>query len=547
MRRQFGLLFATLGLFGSFAASAQDVLDRVETSRLEERKVDQVDPQRDAKLDVETEAASADGQTGESILVGAIEIVGLSELRNSAFSDIVQEFIGRSLSPSEVSNLADRLAARARVRFPLASARIAPQDVVGGILRVEIDEGRLDGFELSGFSNRRLETILQALVTGRPTTTVELERALLLARDLDGISIRETTIRREYGRTILVVRGDYSRFRGQLTVDNDTTKPIGPFEIFGFVQANGLISHDDSLQAYLLLALPQPEELGFVRLRYARRINDTGTEVSVAGSFSQSRPGSYLSPLDITSESRLASIGFSHPLKRSVRSSLWLDGSVSFRELRQERAGAPSRLDRLSVARLRLIGSARVAGGVLQSSGTLAQGLDVLDATRAGNSMASRPDADGTFTTLVLSGQWSRPIAGPLEIALGVRTQLASDPLLVSEEIGLGGARFARGYDYSERSGDQGTMGYLELAYGLDRKIGPFNGLAPYVFVDGGEVSNLSNGGGGGSLVSAGGGVRLDVDRRTDAAVEVAAPLSGDRYETDSQDARIRVSLTRHF
>lgn len=539
-------VLAILALTHSFAATAQDALDRVEPTRLEERKVEQVD--RKVEVAPRPEAAATDpAPEGSAVFVGAIEIVGLKELRNAFFSDIVQEYIGRTLDSSQVEELTDRLAARARSRFPLASARVAPQQILGGILRVEIDEGRVDAVELSGFSNRRVETLLQTLVTGRPTTAAELERVLLLARDVDGISVQDTTIRRKDDRNVLVVSGHYSRFRGQLSVDNDTTKPIGPFEAFGFVQANGVLSNDDSLQAYVLTAMPQPEEFAFVRLRYAKRIDDAGTELSIAGSTSWSQPGSYLAPLEISGTSRWASVGFARPMRRSVHTSLWLDGSVSFRELRQEREGNPSRRDRLSVARLRLVGSARFAGGVVRSSGTIAQGLDVLDATSAGDALSSRPDADGSFTTLLLWGQWSRKIAGPLGIDIGVRSQLASGPLLVSEEIGLGGASFARGYDYSERSGDQGTMGYFQVTYDSSEKAGPFDGIEPYAFVDGGKVSNLSGGSGGGSLFSTGGGIRFDVDRKTDAAFEVAVPLSGDRYETDSKSPRIRVSLTRYF
>ena len=546
MRRLVSLPFLICGLMNSFAAIAQDALDRVEPTRLEERTADKAQAEADVTADFGT--ANADlALDGKAVFVGAIEIVGLTVLKNADFADIVQRFIGGPLDASQIAALTDALAARARTRFPLATARVAPQDVVGGILRVHVDEGRIDAVELAGFRNETLTTLLSRLVTGRPATAGELETALLLAQDVEGVSIHETTIRREGDRNTLVVKGSYARFRGQVSVDNDSIEPIGPFETFGFAQANGLLSHDDSLQAYFLAALPQPRELGFARLRYARRIDTAGTEISVAASYSRSAPGSYLAPLDILSESRWASIGFARPLVRSVAGSVWLDGSLSWRELHQERAGTLSRLDRLAVARARLLGSARVAGGVLQSSGTVSQGLDLFGATRLGDAMTSRPDADGSFTSLVLSASWTRQLTGAIGIRAAVRSQLASAPLLVAEEIGLGGAAFARGYDYSERSGDQGTMGYLELNYGRKPKSGPVQGVKPYVFLDGGRVTNLRDGSGGGSLFSAGGGVRLDVDRRTDAAIEIAAPLSGNRFESSSKRPRLRVSLTRFF
>ena len=343
------------------------------------------------------------------------------------------------------------------------------------------------------------------------------------------------------------MKGYYDRFRAQLTFDNDSTKPIGPFEALGFAQANGIFSHNDSLQAYVLAALPQPEELAFLRLQYSSRIDQSGTEVSLAGSISRSRPGSYFAPFDIVGDSRWASVGISKPIERSAAASLWIDSNISIRELEQDRAGSRSRMDRLTVARARLLGSAKLAGGIVQSSVTLSKGLDILNATKPGDPFASRPDADGRFTTAQFYGQWSRALGDHLEIKVAAFAQLANRPLLVSEEIGLGGARFVRGYDYSERTGDEGAMGYIELAYDVGRKVGPFAGIKPYAFADGGQVSDVGQNTGRDSLFSAGGGIRFDVDNRTDASFEIAAPLSGDRYETDSQAPRLRFSVTRYF
>lgn len=546
MRWVVSIVIAIIALTGSFAAAAQEVLDRVEPTRIEERKVGTVEGNAETVVEVERPRTSA-APDGTSIFVGGIEITGISSLKNSYFSDIIQSYMGRTLNSKEVEALTDKLATRARGRFPFASARVAPQELEAGILRVEIDEGRLDEIELKGFENRRIALLLNSLATGTPVTAMQLERVLLLARDVDGVRLQETTVRREGDRNILVVKGIYDRFRGQISFDNDSTKPIGPYETFGYIQANGLLSHDDSLQAYVLSALPQPEELAFVRVRYANRIDNAGTELSVAGSVSRSEPGSYLAPLDIVGQSWMASVGLARPLQRTVRSSLWIDASMSLRQLRQQRAGNLSRRDRLAVARVGLAGTARIAGGTVQSRVTVSRGLPILGASRMGDPMSSGRDADGIFTAATFSAQWSRPIAGKLGTMVAVRSQIADRPLLVSEEIGLGGARFGRGYDYSERSGDQGAMGYLEINYDLDKKVGPFAGIKPYVFVDGGKVSNLSRGSGGGTLVSTGGGMGFDVDRWTDASLEVAAPLSGNRYETGSQSPRIRFSLTRYF
>ena len=546
MPRALSVIVAIWAFTFSQNIQAQDALDRVDPARVEERKLDVLQTAPDAPPAIEAAKSAASPDDG-TVAVGAIELVGLEHIPRSQFSDIIEPYLGRTLTREELAALADHLAARAQETYPLASAAIEPQTMRAGILRVRIDEGRIDEVELEGFRNDALLASLRQLVTGNPVRANELETRLLIAGDIDGVSIEKTRIVREDGRNILKLNGRYRRFRAQVSLDNDSSKPIGPLELFGSMSANGVLSEDDSLQIFALGAVPELDELAFVRLRYSKRIGHTGTEFSLAGSFSRTMPGSYLAPLQIEGRSRWGSISVTQPLRRSRKSSVWLDGSLSYRKISQGRSQVLAREDRLTVAKLRLYGNARFAGGTLRSSAAISQGLDILDATRPGDPLSSRADADGTYTGLWLSTEWSRTIAAKLTIDVGVRSQLASQPVLISEEIGLGGAVFARGYDYSERSGDKGTMAYTELRYKIDRKIGPVRGVELYAFADGGTVRNLAGGFGGGSLFSSGAGLRADVDRRTDASLEVAVPLSGDRYDTGDQSPHIRFSVTRYF
>ncbi|WP_420605249.1 ShlB/FhaC/HecB family hemolysin secretion/activation protein [Novosphingopyxis sp.] len=525
----------------------QQTLDRVDPARAEDRSLESLPDDQDTALPVVVEQAKVIANTGPSFAVGAIDIVGLQMMSRSEFSDIVEFYIGRTLTPTDLGTLADRLAARASEQYPLASAAIEPQAVRAGVVKVRIDEGHIDGIKLDGPQNRAVLAALRPLATGRPVTTAELERRLLIAGDIDGISLGNTRIERQDGQTILAVKVEHQSFRAQVTFDNDSIKPLGPLELFGSARLNGLLSDDDSLQIFALDTVPQFDELAFVRLRYGKRISADGTEVSITGSYSHSAPGAYLEELDIDGESWLVSLGALHPLSRSRRNSLWLEASLSHREIRQERADILAREDRLTIAGLGLYGYTQVAGGRLRVNTSVAQGLDLLGATEPNDPLSSRDDADGTFTSFSFFADWNKSIIGDFGTKVAVRSQLATQPLLVSEELGIGGAGFVRGYDYSERSGDQGVAGYFELNYDWDRDLGPVNGLEFYAFADGGKAVNLNDGFGSGSLFSTGGGFRADVDRHTDAGLEVAVPLSGDRYDTDNADPRIRFTLTRYF
>ena len=186
-------------------------------------------------------------------------------------------------------------------------------------------------------------------------------------------------------------------------------------------------------------------------------------------------------------------------------------------------------------------------GGTLRVNTTLSQGVDLFEATVFDDLMASRGDADGTFTELTSWADYTAPLGDGFSVRLAAQSQIASQPLLVSEELGLGGSGFLRGYDYSERSGDQGGAGSMELRYDWRQPFGLIRKAQLYGFVDGGRVTNKAGGFGGGDLASGGGGVRADVSSTIDANFEVAVPLTGARYETGNHDPRVSLRILKVF
>ncbi|MBU1254621.1 MAG: ShlB/FhaC/HecB family hemolysin secretion/activation protein, partial [Alphaproteobacteria bacterium] len=178
---------------------------------------------------------------------------------------------------------------------------------------------------------------------------------------------------------------------------------------------------------------------------------------------------------------------------------------------------------------------------------TLSQGLDILGATQRGDPLASRPDASPDFTTLSGWVDWERGLSRSVSLALAARGQISSTSLLITEDIGLGGNRFLRGYNFGERSGDEGIMGFAELRYDWDDAFGLVRRMQFYGYADGGVVGNLDGGRGSGSLASGGGGIRTDITRDLDLDLELAIPLTGPRYDTDDKSPRLNVSVSQSF
>ncbi|WP_186729055.1 ShlB/FhaC/HecB family hemolysin secretion/activation protein [Sphingomonas panacisoli] len=487
-------------------------------------------------------------EIGGTVTVGAISLSGLTVLSADQFSDILTDFVGRSLGSNDLAALTDRIATRARDRgYVFATARIMPQRLTAGVLIVAVDEGRIDRVDVDGSDNRAVRAALAPLANGQPVTLGALERRLLIAGDIDGIRVRRAKLVRDGSVGALVVTVAQDRVSASLSLRNDGTRPIGPIELHASLMIAQLFAADDSVTFGYSTSLVQPRELQYGRVRYQKQIGTTGTALSIASTYSVIQPGSYLSSYDILGRSWSQSLGLLQPLYRRRHSSLWLTGSLEVDNLTQRRGSTEVRRDRASVARVGLYGYDDMLGGRLRVSAILSQGVDLFDATGRNDPLASRFDADGTFTAANVWIEWTRPMGSGFSIRLAGDSQIASQPLLVGEEVSLGGSTFLRGYDWSERSGDQGAMGSAELRWDIKRPFGIARRAQLYAFGDGGVARNLSNGFGGGSLASVGGGLRVDITRSFGATAEIAVPLSGVRYDTRNRQPRVNLGISTSF
>ena len=313
------------------------------------------------------------------------------------------------------------------------------------------------------------------------------------------------------------------------------------------LDANGLISPRDRVDLSYTMSPLDPGELAFFNARYSVIVNDRGTQVGVVGTYSQTEPGAYLAERQLEGQAWQGGIRLRHPLMRTQKRSLWLEASGEVQDLRQDRFGTVARHDRIALARLGFYGYAPLAGGTLQGRATVSRGLDVLDATQAGDPLASRTDASSQFTTLAWWLNWQRGLARRVSLSLAANGQFSSDPLLIGESFALGGNAFLRGYDFAQRVGDQGIAGVGELRYDWPDALGLVSNVQLYAFADGGTVSNLAGGLGGGTLASSGGGLRADLTRNLDLDFEIAVPLTEARYDTDDKTPRLNLRVVQSF
>lgn len=550
----FALLILSPAISHAQVQPVPDSLQSLDASRIEAEQINLKDAQlTGAQLTGATVELTPQNEPGSAAItrgldVGAIAILGLHTMTPADFAAVIAPCIGKRMDDNELAALTNSIAKRAHAEgFAFATARITPQQLRHGVIAVEVDEGIVDEIRLEGADHAGVRAALAPLISGKPVRIADLERRLLIAADIDGIRITGRRFAREDGRGILVVAISHDRFVARAMLANEGTRVIGREQLTLVADINGVLASDDSVSLTWSSTPAQPRELQFGRIRYEKRISKTGTEVIFAGAMALTRPGAYLSSLDIKSRSWQAGLSLLQPLARRRNRSLWLQADFNVRDLHQTLQGAISRDERVVTARALLFGYTALLGGRLRSGISLTQGLGILDASGPDNPFATRLDYDGTFTALGFSSDWAGVLAGPVSLRLAVQGQLAFQPLPVSEELGLGGSNFLRGYDWFERSGDEGLMAMAELRYGLRQPLAAVQRAEFYAYVDGGTANNRNGGFGGGSLASGGGGLRLDFSQNMGAGLEVAVPLTGERYDTGDRSSRINFRLNTTF
>lgn len=547
--RRIGLTGLGLLLFAGCPLAAQDALDRTNPVQQVERERPLAEVQQGIRIEVQPvldEPESAG--TGGSLDVGSIVIDGLEAMNRSDFAAVIEPYFGRNLDRGELRRLTDAIAEAARQRgYILATAWIPEQALVGGMLRVRVDEGTIDAVRVEGSDDPAIRAQLERLVGMRPVTSAALQREVLLADDLPGVWIRSTRFENDGNRRVLVVDARRQDFGGSALVATDGTKPVGPIRARIDLDANGLISPTDRVDLSYTMSPLDPDELAFFSARYSVIVNGAGTQVSAFGNYSQTEPGAYLANRQLEGEAWAGGIRLRHPLMRTQKRSLWLEASGELQDLRQDSFGTLARHDRIALARAGFYAYGPLAGGTLQGRATVSRGFEILGATRPGDPLASRSDASSQFTTLSWWMNWRRGLAKRVSLSLAASGQFSTDPLLIGESFALGGNAFLRGYDFAQRVGDQGIAGVGELRYDWPDALGLVRNVQLYAFADGGTVSNLDGGLGGGTLASSGGGFRADLTRNLDLDFEVAVPLTEDRYDTADKTPRLNLRVVQSF
>lgn len=487
-------------------------------------------------------------------------------------------YLGRELPLAVLCDIRAKANSILRSQGYLATVEIPEQNLSDGVADFGVVFGRLTGLRVrgdAGPSEAVVAGYLEKLTQQPVFNTNDAERYLLLADDLPGVDVR-LSLRPAAGGQPGDLTGEIAVVRRSgivdLNVQNFGSKSIGRFGGLLRVEAYDLTGLGDRTSIAVFSTLEFTEQQT-VQLGHDFAIGSDGLRLGGQLTYSETSPDLNLPGVDLQSETVLATVQASYPIKRSRQSSIYafagldvVDQNVDFNNVQLTR-------DRVRTVFARVAGDWTDERSIQRLDGyspfepkfraryafEARKGLDVFEASPdcrgnplncfAGGAVPpSRVEANPTpFLMRYEAGAEYRP--DPLlKFSLEATAQVSSDPLPAFEEFAAGSFSIGRGFDPGAVLGDNGVAASLEVSYGTLAPTGPEAvAIQPFVFTDVAFAWNedpsrrpLNPD----RLWSAGGGLRAAWGSKLQADAFIAVPLERPDLAPQLGDVRLMVSVT---
>lgn len=555
------LLLSTVSISSMNIAHAQ--LDQqtgiADPGRAEERLTDErLMPQAGPKISVKQMALVEAPAGAENIKFnfGGIVFNGLDTYDYNDVTPIYDDQIGTEVTLADVYGIANRVTLKYREDgYVLTQVVVPPQTIDNGIVQLQVVEGYIDniiiqGGDLTKYELKLIQDYASQISKGGALNIAELERNLLLVNDLPGLSARSVISPSPTtpGAANITIIPERNLFDAVIGVNNHGSRFLGPVQFSGVGILNSALGFNERITGQVVVAPDAGLELAFGSLTYDQPIGRYGTVLTVSGSITETDPGYTLSQFDVEGKSRSVTIQAKHPLIRSRNTNVFARALFDYRNVESSNNIETTRKDKIRAVRAGLQADFldRLFGVAVNSLDLqISRGVDILNASEEGDANMTRAAGDPQFTKANLRVQRLQRLTESFNLVLEGRAQLSNNPLLSSEEFGLGGISTVRGYDPSEVVGDDGIAGKAELQWNTsDRNTQIFG------FLDSGTVWNqdaTSSATERDSLTSTGAGVRLNLPLDVDAEAIMAIPLHRDIQTRDERGAQFFFSLSKTF
>lgn len=363
--------------------------------------------------------------------------------------------------------------------YPLVTVAAALAN--NGALRFSVTEGRISDVKLEGDigpAGSKVLAFLDNLIKPGPTSTADLERWLLIAQDLPGVTL-QTVLRpsdTDPGSLVLVARVTRTAFSGFVVADNRAYRYTGPAEILTVAGFNSLTALGERTEISIYRSLFDSTQI-FGQAAFETFVGDSGLKFRMYGGAGTTTPSGTLATVGYNGTTQLGGLQLSYPLLYSRQQKLNLLGLFDVFEstaYETSTGTAPQNHDGLRIFRLgteyarldQIFGAARAAENRI--SVKLSHGIQGLGSSTTGSTSLSRTGEVMDFTALTTELSRNQALFKPwtdasVNLLLRAAGQYSRDILPPEEEYHLGGLEAVRGYYAGELTGDSALTTTVEL------------------------------------------------------------------------------------
>lgn len=416
-------------------------------------------------------SSSASAKGSDTLEVRGFKFQGNKLLSSEMLSSILEPFRQKQLAFSEIEALTQVLSASYRAQGFLAFVVLPDQNVTDGIVTFSVIEaivGQVVAAPKSGSRTdpQRLQALVAAkLPRGEPFRIEALDRALLLANDLPGVTVSSALTAGEAERSTDLILNvtDKPLWSVDATFDNAGSRSTGVNRLSLNLTGNGVMGLGDLWSAsalasqgsfYNRLGLTFPVGLDGWRLgANASRMNYKIVDVEFIG---QGLEGSS------------AVVGFEavYPIIRKAQQNLYFSAALDKKNFINFANGTTASDYGSRVLASSLFGNRFddfAGGGATSANLTLTQGQLALDGLAVHANDASTLQTAGSFRKMRYSLSRQQAIAQDLTLQISWSGQWASKNLDSSEKFALGGISGVRAYPSNEGMGAMGQLFNAEL------------------------------------------------------------------------------------
>jgi hemolysin activation/secretion protein len=407
--------------------------------------------------------------------VKKFEFSGNTKVRSSTLEAALADYVNRPIQFKDLQEATNVVADVYAKAGWLARAFIPRQDITEGTVKIQIIEAVYGGSRVDGEFNHVSQARVQATVDdqnvqGEVLSLTDVERGLLLADDLPGVSVVGSLVAGENTREtdVLINVEDTPWITGRVQVDNQGNKSTGVNEISVNTSINGLTGNADQFNVYGLYT----EGLSFISASYSVPLSYRGLRLGASYSTLGYRiVDDDLAAVKGSGFANTWGVEATQPLVRSRNTNLFAKLGYT-NKLFDNRAGGVSTSEyTVNVVALALTGTHMDAwGGGGYTTLTLTPSVGNVDYSRLPayqRIIAATTESEGQYAKLRYGLSRQQNLPNNFSLYGNLRGQVASKNLDSSERFYLGGPYGVRAYPNNEGGGSQGTLASVEVRYNV--------------------------------------------------------------------------------